>query len=81
MNGITIIEQACPRCAQPRTVRVGTSSTLVCFNCRHLWNGLDSEVISVADLAAAVDYPFTSGELGRLEAYRAAVRAGFYRDW
>jgi hypothetical protein len=79
MNGITIVEQACPRCAQPRTVRVGLSSTFVCFNCRQLWSGLQPE--SVAEAAAPFDYPFTGTEVRRLHVYRAAVRAAFYTDW
>ena len=78
MNGITIVEQACPRCAQPRTVRVGLSSTFVCFNCRQLWSGLQRESVSEA---APFDYPFIGTELRRLHVHRAAVRAGFYTDW
>ena len=30
--------------------------------------------------AAPTSYPFTDGELARLAAYRAAVKAGFYTD-
>ena len=66
MNGITILERSCPRCAHRRTVRIGTSAQLVCFNCRGQWTN---------------DYAFTDLELQRLRAYRAAVSAGFFDDW
>jgi hypothetical protein len=66
MNGITILEQPCPRCANRRTVRIGTSTHLVCFNCRGQWTN---------------DYTFTQAEVKRLTDYREAVRVGFFNDW
>jgi hypothetical protein len=68
-GGIIIQERACPRCANRRTVRVGSLARLFCFNCRHAWAAADS-----------IQFPFTPAELQRLKAYRAAVRAGFFTD-
>jgi hypothetical protein len=64
-GGIVIQEHACPRCANRRTVRVGSMLRLFCFNCRHSW---------------APTYQFTPVELARLATYRAAVQAGFFTD-
>jgi hypothetical protein len=37
MHSISILEQRCPRCANRRTVHVGYSRHLFCFNCRLRW--------------------------------------------
>jgi hypothetical protein len=74
MNGATIRELPCPRCANPRTVQVAGVS--FCFNCHWQWTG--ETAVSQPDSEPA--YPFTASELARLATYRAAVRAGFYTD-
>jgi len=38
MNGKTIQHVHCPRCAIPRTVRIGRSNLSFCFNCRWQWH-------------------------------------------
>jgi hypothetical protein len=66
-HGLRILHETCPRCANRRTVLIGTR-TAFCFNCR-------------SQLGPFVpEYPFTARELVRLRWYRAAVRAGFYTD-
>lgn len=73
MNGATIQEQACPRCAIRRTVRIARSS--FCFNCHLHWH-------SASDAAHREPaYYFTAQETARLMIYRSAVRAGSYSDW
>ena len=80
MNGATIQEHPCPRCAIRRTVLIARAS--FCFNCRLHWDGQWSQ-----RSAAAVEprpepfHVFTAAEVARLRIYRAAVRAGFYTDW
>ncbi len=81
MNGITIVEQACPICTQQRTARFGLSNTFICFNCRRVWSGLQTEPGSQVAAATAFEYVFTGTEARRFHVYRAAVRAGFYTDW
>jgi len=74
MNGGVVIQQRpCPRCAISRTVRLGSSQTSLCFNCRTRWAS-----------NSATGYPrraVESAQLSRLEIYRAAIQAGFYTDW
>jgi hypothetical protein len=73
MNGTLVVqERACPRCATKRTVRIGTSATSFCFNCRTRWSGGSVASPARPVLEAAVQR--------RWEIYRAAVRAGFYTD-
>ena len=76
MNGATIQERPCPRCAIRRTVRIARAS--FCFNCRLHWDGQWGQ-----RSAAPVEprYAFSAAEITRLKIYRAAVRAGFYTDW
>jgi hypothetical protein len=71
MNGITIQELACPRCAIQRTVRYSGAS--FCFNCRLQWSG-------VFIATTQPPYMFTVAEIARLAIYRSAIRAGFYTD-
>jgi hypothetical protein len=73
MNGATIQENPCPRCAIRRTVRIARAS--FCFNCRLHWG---SQATSAAVSEPA--YAFTVAETERLMIYRAAVLAGFYSD-
>jgi ribosomal protein L37AE/L43A len=74
MNGANIQEQPCPRCANPKTVRVAGVS--FCFNCHLQWSGSHETPQPDAEPA----YEFTASELARLEIYRNAVRAGFYNE-
>jgi ribosomal protein L37AE/L43A len=74
MNGALIQEVPCPRCSNPRTVRV--SGLSFCFNCHWQWSGASGASQPDAD----PEYRFTATELARLTTYRAAVRAGFYND-
>ena len=80
MNGVTIQEHPCPRCAIRRTVRIARAS--FCFNCRLHWGNPWGE-----SSAAAIDprpeppHAFTAAETARLMIYRAAIRAGFFSDW
>jgi hypothetical protein len=78
-GGIIIQERACPRCAHRRTVRVGNSARLFCFNCRHAWAASDEHILQ-APWPALDSYVFQPAELARLRMYRAAVRAGFFTD-
>ena len=66
---INIVEQPCPYCENTRTARVEHSGLEFCFRCFRNWK------------PATEAFPFTGGELARLEHCRAAVRAGFYTDW
>ena len=67
MNSLSIVEQRCPRCANRRTVHLGYSRDLFCFNCRLRWE--------------SPAYDFSERETSRLKAYRGAVASGFYSDW
>lgn len=79
MNGATIQEHPCPRCANPRTVQIASAS--FCFNCRLYW-GSPWGKVSDATVEPRLEppYPFTAAETARLTMYRAAIRAGFYSD-
>ena len=87
MNGITIIEQPCPRCANRRIVRLGHSGMFLCFNCRRHWTVVDGPREHAQDSVvpqagpSTYDYWFNDAQVRRLHVYRAAVRAGFYTDW
>jgi hypothetical protein len=70
MQSFVIAESPCPHCQNPRTARSGALG--FCFNCRRQWR-TDAQPATVKP-----EYPFTAAERGRLEVYRAAVRAGFY---
>jgi ribosomal protein S27AE len=76
MNGITIQEQPCPRCAIPRTARRLDRS--FCYNCHLQWDirRPASVARSDAEVAGAISLP----DIARLAIYREAVRAGFYND-
>lgn len=79
MNGATIQERPCPRCAIRRTVRIARAS--FCFNCRLHWGSQSGNVSAAAfEPRPEPAYVFTAPETLRLEIYRAAVRAGFYTD-
>jgi hypothetical protein len=75
MNGATIQERTCPRCAIRRTVRIAGSS--FCHNCRLHWHDAPNAELPPRREAA---YAFTAQETARLIIYRAAIRAGFYND-
>jgi len=75
MNGATIQEHPCPRCAIRRTVRIAKAS--YCFNCGLHWG---SQWGTASAPVAEPAYAFTTAETERLMIYRAAVRAGFYTD-
>jgi hypothetical protein len=81
-DGIRIQEQACPRCAIRRTARLayGTYGTSFCFNCRLRWP-TQAPPVPYTVGAPSPRQVLAPGELARLVAYRAAVRAGFYSDW
>ena len=71
----------CPRCATPRTVRMGHWGS-VCFNCRHQWGSQEPSQRRTATQPEVANVRiFGSAALQRLEIYRAAVLAGFYSDW
>jgi len=87
MNGATIQEQPCPRCAIKRTVRYNAAS--FCFNCRLTWSGIPDPADlpgrrAIVALAAAAGsestYAFSAPEVARLKIYRAAVQAHFFND-
>jgi hypothetical protein len=67
MHSFVIDYRPCPRCQNQRTARFG--AVRFCFNCR-----------SQPKVGARIAYPFTTAELARLHAYRAAIRAGLYSD-
>ena len=75
MNGATIQERPCPRCAIRRTVRIARAS--FCFNCHLHWDGQWGQHSAAVPEPA---YAFNVAETERLMVYRAAVRAGFYND-
>jgi hypothetical protein len=60
----------CPRCDQPRTIRIGLTEGY-CLDCGLSWS-------LFADTDPSVQ--FTEQELARLRIYRAAVRAGFFNE-
>jgi len=74
MNGATIQERPCPRCAIRRTASIASAS--FCFNCRLHWG----KALGVSESRLEPPYPFTAAETARLTIYRAAVQAGFYSD-
>ena len=76
MNGKTIQQVHCPRCAIRRTVRIGRSNLSFCFNCRMQWRPGYGAPTSARATAPAIDPVLQA----RLENYRAAVQAGFYND-
>ena len=79
MNGATIQEHPCPRCANRRTVQIASAS--FCFNCRLYWGSQWSKVSGAAvESRQEPPYPFTAAETARLTMYRAAIHAGFYSD-
>ena len=67
MNSMSIVEQRCPRCANRRTVHLGYTTNLFCFNCRLRWD--------------PPQYEFSEAERTRLQSYRRAVQHGLYSDW
>ena len=71
-SGFRIQLVPCPRCAIKRTARVD-AGWFICFNCRLQW-GEHAPTPAAARL-------FGATERARLEAYRAAVRAGLFSDW
>jgi hypothetical protein len=75
MNGATLQEHPCPRCAIRRTVRIASAS--FCFNCRLHWG---SQWDKGLDATVEPPYTFTAAETARLTIYRAAIQAGFYSD-
>jgi hypothetical protein len=79
MNGATIQEHPCPRCANRRTVRIAKAS--FCFNCGLHW-GSHWGKGSGATVEPRLEppYTFTAAETARLTLYRAAIHAGFYSD-
>ena len=79
MHSMSIVEQRCPRCSNRRTVHLGYSSALFCFNCRLRWNPDKPYTAYVADTNPPA-YTFTDRERARLRVYRAAVASGFYSD-
>ena len=79
MNGATIQEHPCPRCAIRRTVRIASAS--FCFNCRLHWGSQwDKGLGATAEPRLEPSYTFTAAETARLMVYRAAIQAGFYSD-
>ena len=72
-GGISIVKIACSICQNTRTIRIGYSANTFCFNCRRVCG---------TDVAERGTAPVLNAqELGRLQAYRAAVQAGVYTDW
>jgi hypothetical protein len=79
MNGATIQEHPCPRCAIRRTVRIASAS--FCCNCRLYWDSQFGKVLGpTAEPRLEPPYTFTAAETARLTIYRAAIHAGFYSD-
>ena len=79
MNGATIQEYPCPRCAIRRTVSIG--SALFCSNCRLHWCSQWGKALgATVEPRPEPSYPFTAAETARLRIYRAAIHAGFYSD-
>jgi len=77
MNGATIQEHPCPRCANRRTVSIASAS--FCFNCRLRW-GIPFASGTTVEPRMEPAYSFTAVETARLTIYRAAIEAGFYSD-
>ena len=78
-DGILIQERACPRCAIRRTARLAYGTSF-CFHCRLQWPTQAAAVLHGVGAPSPCQV-LAPGELARLAAYRAAVRAGFYSDW
>jgi hypothetical protein len=78
MNGATIQEQPCPRCAIQRTVQIAKAS--FCFNCRLLWGSQPGGRAQTVEPRPEPPYTFTAAETARLTIYRAACHSGFYSD-
>jgi hypothetical protein len=74
MNGATIQEHPCPRCAIRRTASI--AGTSFCFNCRLHWG----KALGASEPRLEPPYIFTDAETARLTIYQAAIRAGFYSD-
>jgi hypothetical protein len=74
MNGVTIQEHPCPRCAIRRTASIASAS--FCFNCRLHWG----TAWGAREPRLEPPYAFTAAETARLTVYRAAIHAGFYSD-
>jgi hypothetical protein len=80
MNGATIQERPCPRCANRRTVRIAGAS--FCHNCHLHWGHALGTALSPSQVQRPEPaYVFTAAEIARLEIYREAVSAGFFSDW
>jgi hypothetical protein len=75
MNGATIQERPCPRCAIRRTVRI--AGTSFCHNCHLQWEGASGAAFLPRPEPA---YFFTAEETARLMIYRVAAQAGYYND-
>ena len=73
----------CPRCRNPRIVRLRKERALCC-NCKLQWSPAGAAPVDrpapAAEAAADHPYAFTGPERARLAWYRAAVAAGFYTD-
>src|SRR5919202_1173123 len=68
----------CPRCAVPRTLRLGDGRSMCC-NCKLQWEPSARTPLHAPD-PDSLPYPFSPRELARLAVYRAAVQAGYYSD-
>jgi hypothetical protein len=79
LNSFTIQLRACPRCGILRTGHRIYSTLSFCFNCQLLWEPSEEPGPRIAEQIAS--YAFCAEELVRLQAYRAAVRMGFFTDW
>jgi len=79
MNGATIQEHPCPRCAIRKTVRIASAS--FCCNCRLRWGSQSGKALdATVEPRLEPSYTFTAAETARLMIYRAAIHAGFYSD-
>ena len=70
---------SCPRCAVPRTLRLGDGRSMCC-NCKLQWERFPPRTPLHAPDSDSLPYPFSPQELARLAIYRAAVQAGCYGD-
>jgi hypothetical protein len=69
----------CPRCAVPRTLRLGDGRSMCC-NCKLQWEPLPPRTPLHAPDPDSLAYLFSPRERARLAVYRAAVQAGYYSD-
>jgi hypothetical protein len=82
MSGRIIEEQYCPRCSILRTVRLSAERDCFCLHCGFRWPAAPAPAEHPEQLLELrLVEQFTPQEQERLRTYRAAVRAGFYRDW